>query len=77
MHSKAILLQRFNEVPDAVEIDVAPPKKDEVMVRVVNAGVCRSEMPAIQGKRPIPLPIVLGHEGAGIIEQVGGEVKGV
>jgi D-arabinose 1-dehydrogenase-like Zn-dependent alcohol dehydrogenase len=63
MRSNAVVLQRFNQLPEIEEIEVAPPKRDEVMVRVVNAGVCRSEVPAIHGKRSIPLPIVLGHEG--------------
>jgi len=61
MRSNAVVLQRFNQLP---EIEVAPPKRDEVMIRVVNAGVCRSEAPAIHGKRSVPLPIVLGHGGS-------------
>ncbi len=77
MRSRAVVLRRFNQLPEIEEIEVAPPKRDEVMVRVVNAGVCRSEVPAIYGKRAIPLPIVLGHEGAGIVEQVGEDVKAV
>lgn len=60
MRSSAVVLQRFTYLP---EIEVAPLKRDEVIVRVVNAGVCRSEAPAIHGKKSIPLPIVPGHEG--------------
>lgn len=74
MRSKAVVLREFNQPLKIEEIDVAPPKRGEVMVRVVHAGVCRSEVPAIHGKRAIPLPIVLGHEGAGVVEQVGEEV---
>ncbi len=77
MRSKAVVLRQFNQVPEAEEIEVAPPGREEVMVRVVNAGVCRSDVPAIYGKRSIPLPIVLGHEGAGVIEQVGEGVTAV
>jgi len=77
MRSKAVMLREFNKLPSIEEIDVAAPRRGEVMVRVVNAGVCRSEVPAIHGKRSIPLPIVLGHEGAGIVEQVGEEVTAV
>lgn len=77
MRSRAVVLRRFNQPLQVEEIQVDPPKKDEVMVRVVNAGVCRSELPAIQGKRSIPLPIVLGHEGAGVVERVGEDVKAV
>jgi len=53
--SSAVVLQRFTYLP---EIEVAPLKRDEVMVRVVNAGVCWSEAPVVHGKRSIPLPIV-------------------
>jgi S-(hydroxymethyl)glutathione dehydrogenase / alcohol dehydrogenase len=77
MRSKAVILREFNKSLSIEEIEVAPPRRNEVMVRVVNAGVCRSELPAIRGQRSIPLPIVLGHEGAGIVEQVGEDVSAV
>jgi Zn-dependent alcohol dehydrogenase len=53
------------------EIDLAPPGRDEVLVRILATGICRSDLSYIEGKWPIPLPIVLGHEGAGTIEAVG------
>jgi S-(hydroxymethyl)glutathione dehydrogenase/alcohol dehydrogenase len=77
MRSKAVVLHQFNQPLMVEEIEVDLPKRNEVMVRVVNAGVCRSEVPAIQGKRSIPLPIVLGHEGAGVVERIGEDVKAV
>jgi S-(hydroxymethyl)glutathione dehydrogenase/alcohol dehydrogenase len=77
MRSRAVVLRRFDDVPEVEEIEVAPPGRGEVLVRVVNAGVCRSELPAIRGKRALPLPIVLGHEGAGIVERVGEDVRAV
>jgi Zn-dependent alcohol dehydrogenase len=60
MRSNAVVLQRFTHLP---EIEVAALNRVAAMVRVVNAGVCRSEAPAIHCKRSIPLPIVPGHEG--------------
>jgi S-(hydroxymethyl)glutathione dehydrogenase/alcohol dehydrogenase len=54
---------------EAVELD--PPRRDEVLVRITAAGICRSDLSLIDGKWPAPLPMVLGHEGAGLIEAVG------
>ncbi len=53
------------------EIEVAPPKEGEVLVRMVAAGVCHSDYHAIAGDMPVPAPIILGHEGAGVVEEVG------
>lgn len=56
---------------DVVEVDLAPPGRDEVLVKVMAAGICHSDLSIINGDRPRATPIVLGHEAAGIIEQVG------
>jgi Zn-dependent alcohol dehydrogenase len=56
---------------DVCEVDLAPPARDEVCVRIQATGICRSDLSYIDGKWPTPLPIVLGHEGAGTIEAVG------
>lgn len=53
------------------EIDLAPPQAGEVLVRVAAAGLCHSDLSVINGDRPRPVPMVLGHEGAGIVEEVG------
>jgi S-(hydroxymethyl)glutathione dehydrogenase/alcohol dehydrogenase len=50
---------------------VRPPAAGEVIVRVVACGLCRSDLSVVHGKIPWPAPSVLGHEGAGIIEEVG------
>jgi len=42
-----------------------------VLVKLIGSGVCHSDLSAIKGDMPQPLPIVLGHEGAGIVEKVG------
>jgi aryl-alcohol dehydrogenase len=53
------------------------PRPDEVLVRVVATGMCHTDMVARDQLYDVPLPIVLGHEGAGVIEEVGGNVKKV
>jgi S-(hydroxymethyl)glutathione dehydrogenase/alcohol dehydrogenase len=58
------------------ELELAPPGPDEVLVRILATGICRSDLSYIDGKWPTPLPIVLGHEGAGMIEAVGDGVPG-
>jgi S-(hydroxymethyl)glutathione dehydrogenase/alcohol dehydrogenase len=53
------------------EVELDEPRRDEVLVRVLASGICRSDLSFMDGKWPAPLPIVLGHEGAGVIESVG------
>lgn len=53
------------------ELELAPPRHDEVLVRLHASGICRSDLSLQAGKWPVPLPIVLGHEGAGVVEAVG------
>ncbi len=56
------------------ELDLDPPEKGEVLVRVNAAGICHSDLSVLEGVRPRPLPMALGHEGAGVVEDVGAEV---
>lgn len=59
------------------EVDLADPRPDEVLVRMVAAGVCHTDLGVSHGAVPFPLPGVLGHEGAGIVEAVGSSVTRV
>jgi S-(hydroxymethyl)glutathione dehydrogenase/alcohol dehydrogenase len=59
------------------ELDVREPGAGEVIVRLVAAGVCHSDISVINGTIPWPAPAVLGHEGAGIVEEVGEAVTRV
>ncbi|MGN6695140.1 MAG: Zn-dependent alcohol dehydrogenase, partial [Aquihabitans sp.] len=59
------------------DIEIAPPGPGEVKIRVVASGVCHSDLSVLNGTIPLPTPIVLGHEGAGIIEEVGEGVSSV
>jgi S-(hydroxymethyl)glutathione dehydrogenase/alcohol dehydrogenase len=53
------------------EIAVDAPKRGEVTVKLGACGVCHSDLSAITGTIALPLPLVLGHEGAGVVEEVG------
>ncbi len=53
------------------------PRSDEVLVRVVATGMCHTDMVARDQLYEVPLPVVLGHEGSGIVEEVGASVKKV
>jgi aryl-alcohol dehydrogenase len=53
------------------------PRRDEVLVRIVASGMCHTDMVARDKVYEVPHPIVLGHEGAGIVEVVGEDVQGV
>jgi Zn-dependent alcohol dehydrogenase len=59
------------------DVAVRDPEPHEVRVRIVNAGLCHSDVSVINGTIPFPTPVVLGHEGAGVVEQVGAAVSKV
>ncbi|HET7488369.1 MAG TPA: Zn-dependent alcohol dehydrogenase [Acidimicrobiales bacterium] len=63
------------EIRDDVEVD--EPGPGEVQVRMVASGVCHSDRSARDGVMLVPTPVVLGHEGAGVVERVGPGVTGV
>lgn len=79
MKTRAAILQQAEAVrpyaqsePLAIaEIDLAPPGPGEILVAIKAAGLCHSDLSVINGDRPRPLPMVLGHEAAGIVEAVG------
>lgn len=56
---------------EVAEIDLAPPGSGEILLRMRAAGLCHSDLSVINGDRPRPVPMVLGHEGAGVVEAVG------
>lgn len=59
------------------DVEVAEPRAGEVRVRVAASGVCHSDLSVRDGILPIPLPAVLGHEGAGVVDAVGEGVEGL
>ncbi|HET9610185.1 MAG TPA: alcohol dehydrogenase catalytic domain-containing protein [Acidimicrobiales bacterium] len=72
---RAIVWTGELEVRD--DVAVRDPHPHEVRVRIVNAGLCHSDVSVIDGTIPFPTPVVLGHEGAGVVEQVGSAVTKV
>lgn len=56
------------------DVDIARPGRREVLIRTAATGLCHSDLHFIEGKYPGPVPAVLGHESAGIVEQVGEDV---
>jgi alcohol dehydrogenase len=59
---------------EMAEVELAAPGHGEVLVRIRAAGLCHSDLSVINGDRPRPTPMVLGHEASGIVEAVGGGV---
>lgn len=57
-------------------ITVAAPRGDEIRVKIVGAGICHTDL-VCRDAFPVPMPIVLGHEGAGIVEAVGPDVRDI
>ncbi len=62
---------------ELAELELAPPRPGEVLVRIAAAGVCRSDLHSRQGDWPRRTPLVMGHEGAGTVIEVGAEVSGL
>ncbi|MBV1935854.1 NAD(P)-dependent alcohol dehydrogenase [Streptomyces sp. NPDC060006] len=59
------------------DVELDEPRAHEALVRIVAAGLCHTDLGVASGGLPFPLPGVLGHEGAGIVEAVGPDVTGV
>lgn len=78
MKSRAAVAFAPNQPLQVVEIDVAPPKRGEVLIRNTHSGVCHTDAFTLSGEDPEGLfPVVLGHEGAGMVVEVGEGVTSV
>src|SRR5918993_362611 len=83
MKTKAAVLRRMGVDPPYAErrpfsietVELDPPGRDEVLVRIGAAGLCHSDLSVINGDRPRPMPMALGHEAAGLVEEVGEGVQ--
>ena len=71
MRAKAAVMHEVKKPLAVEDVDVMEPGAHEVLVRWVANGVCHSDLHVMTGDYPHPLPVVLGHEGAGIVEEVG------
>ena len=78
MKSRAALAVAAGQPLEITEIDVEGPREGEVLVRIVATGVCHTDAFTLSGEDPEGLfPAILGHEGGGIVEEVGAGVTSV
>jgi Zn-dependent alcohol dehydrogenase len=68
---RGVVLERTGGPLTVCELDLAPSGPGEVLVRLHASGVCHSDWNAVDGTAENPCPCVLGHEGAGVVEEVG------
>jgi len=72
---KAAVLREVGKPLQIEDVKIGKPGPHEVLIRTAAAGVCHSDLHFMEGKYPYPLPAVLGHESAGVVEAVGSEVR--
>ena len=72
---KAAVLHEVGQPLEIEDVEISKPGPREVLVRTVAAGVCHSDLHFKDGTYPYRLPTILGHESAGVVEQVGSEVR--
>lgn len=71
MHITASVLRAPNQPLSVEQLQIAEPQAHEVLVRIVGAGICHTDLGYAAGVVEAPCPLVLGHEGAGVVEAVG------
>jgi S-(hydroxymethyl)glutathione dehydrogenase/alcohol dehydrogenase len=71
---KAAVFREVNQPMEVEEVEISKPGPREVLIRTAAAGVCHSDLHFFNGTYPAAVPMVLGHESAGIVEQVGSDV---
>lgn len=77
MQARAAVFTAMDEPLRIVDVEVPEPARDEVLLRMAAAGVCHTDLSVKRGHMRAPAPIVLGHEGAGVVEAVGEDVTAV
>ena len=77
MKTTAAVLRTAGAALSLEDVELESPRPDEVLVRLVSSGVCHTDLGVIATAVAEQLPVVLGHEGAGVVEAVGDEVRGV
>ncbi len=71
---KAAVFRGVNEPLVIEDVEVGKPQSHEVLVKTSASGVCHSDLHFIEGLWPFPPPAVLGHEAAGVVEEIGDRV---
>ncbi len=74
---RAAILEEYGKPLTVADVDLAAPQEGEVLVAIKATGVCHSDLSIQQGKLPYPTPCVIGHEAAGVVEEVGAGVHSV
>jgi len=77
MKTRAAVMRAINEPLDVRPLEVVEPGPTDVVVRLSASGVCHTDKHVLAGGMPYPLPIVLGHEGTGVVAEVGPAVQHV
>lgn len=77
MRFRAAVLHQVDRPLRMQEVEMAALRPSDVLVRVHASGLCHTDLEVIQGSLAYPLPIVLGHEGAGLVEAIGSDVASV
>jgi aryl-alcohol dehydrogenase len=72
---KAAVCRGGSEQFELEDLSIDDPRPDEVLVRFTAAGLCHTDLEVAAGRMPTPLPVVAGHEGAGVVEAVGSAVS--
>lgn len=75
--SKAAVIREPSGSFEIENVEIESPRSGEVLVRVVGVGICHTDLAARDQHLPVSLPVVLGHEGSGIVEEVGDGVDKV
>jgi S-(hydroxymethyl)glutathione dehydrogenase/alcohol dehydrogenase len=77
MQVSAAVLREANQSLSVERLELTDPEPRDVLVRMGAAGLCHTDLEVMRGAIAMPLPMVLGHEGAGVVEAVGDAVTGV
>ena len=71
---RAVVFTSPDQPVEVRDVDLAPPGPGEVKVKIAGAGVCHSDLHLQKGEWPHPVPLVMGHEGSGVVVEVGAGV---
>lgn len=71
MRTKAAICRGLGKEWSVEEVELDPPQAGEVLIRLAASGLCHSDDHVVTGDAPMPLPLIGGHEGAGVVEAVG------
>jgi len=67
---KAAILYEPNTPLRVEDVTFDEPQENEILVKLMATGLCNSDLHFMKGEMPVPVPVVMGHEGAGVVEKV-------